>query len=131
MEPPVNRHTYSGSAKKQGASIRKTGTLITVPWDSLALCPRLHWDHRDPHFPRVEAELDPFGRLRHPCRCRGARHVRAENIPVEPVWVMPAEGADERVSAKSTRAVFRDYLRLRRDAGGFYPPILSRLEYLV
>jgi hypothetical protein len=55
-----------------------------------------------PTFPRVEGELDPFGRLRHPCRCRGARHVRAENIPVEPVWVMPAEGADERVSAEST-----------------------------
>jgi hypothetical protein len=55
-----------------------------------------------PTFPRVEGELDPFGRLRHPCRCRGARHVRAEIIPVEPVWVMPAEGADERVSAEST-----------------------------
>jgi HAD superfamily hydrolase (TIGR01549 family) len=29
--------------------------------------------------------------------------MRAEIIPVEPVWVMPAEGADERVNAKSTR----------------------------
>jgi hypothetical protein len=61
---------------------------------------------------QAEAELDRFHRLRHAYRCRGARNVRAEIIPVEPVWVMPAEGADERTSAESTRAVFRDHLRL-------------------
>ena len=80
--------------------------------------------------PRTRSSLlDSFHPLRHVCQCRGARRVRAEIMPVEPVWVMPAEGADERVSAKSTTAVFCDHLRLRRDARGFYPLIFSRLEY--
>src|SRR5689334_11772955 len=73
--------------------------------------------------------LDSFYPLRHVCQCRGARRVRAEIIPVEPVWVMPAEGADECFNAKSITAVFRDHLRLRRDARGFHPLIFSRLEY--
>lgn len=79
----------------------------------------------------LKLELGPnsFHPSRHVCQCRGARRVRAEIIPVEPVWVMPAEGADELVSAKSTTAVFCDHLRLRRDARGFYPLIFSRLEY--